>query len=67
MDGWFGMIDSGCELPAHAIEELQNAGFTSIPGPVAIDRLAGLVAAYDAAMVSGNATDLKFAANTVNL
>lgn len=67
MDAWLSMIGSGCELPPDAAEELQNAGFTIIPGPVAIGRLAGFAAAYDAAMVSGNADDLKVASTTTRL
>lgn len=67
MDDWFSMIGSDCELPGRAAEELQDAGFPIIPGPVAIDRLAGFSAAYDAAMASGNAADLKFASTTTRL
>ncbi|HSU58166.1 MAG TPA: alpha/beta hydrolase [Bryobacteraceae bacterium] len=55
------------EFPASAAEELQHAGFTIIPGPIAVDLLAGFAAAYDAAMASGDAPDLKVASTTTRL
>lgn len=66
-DAWFSMIVSDCELPTYATDELQNAGFTIIPGPVPVDRLARFAAAHDAVMASGNAADLKVASTTTRL
>ena len=44
MDHWFSVIAAGCELPANAVKELDEAGFVVVSGPVAppqLSRLAG--------------------------
>ena len=67
VDEWFSKIGQGCQLPAIAAEKLRSAGFIVIPGPVAPERLARFVAAYDAAMDSGEAADVKVARATTRM
>lgn len=67
MDEWFGKIGEGGHLSAVAAEELRSAGLTVIPGPVASVRLARFAAAYDAAMNSGEAEDIKVGTSTTRL
>jgi hypothetical protein len=67
MDDWFSMISAGCQLSAGAADELRDVGFVNIPGPVATNRLAQFATAYDAAMNSGNAADLKVASTTTRM
>jgi hypothetical protein len=67
MDEWFGKIGAGGHLSAVTAEELRSVGFTVIPGPVAPERLARFAAAYDAAMNSGEAGDIKAGTSTTRL
>jgi hypothetical protein len=67
MDEWFSTISAGCQLPAIAAEDLRNAGFVVIPGPVAPERLGRFAAAYDVAMESGDAADVKHARTTARM
>ena len=61
------MLDSGSRFAARATEELHKAGFTIISGPIANDRMKAFAAAYDAAMASGKAADLKVGSTTTRL
>lgn len=47
-DFWVEM--NGFDLPANNRQELDEVGFTIIPGPVLVDDLARLLATYDAAV-----------------
>jgi hypothetical protein len=67
MHDWFGMIGTGCELPASAVEDLRDVGFIIISGPVAPDRLAQLAAAYDAAVASASSADLAVGSTTTRV
>jgi ectoine hydroxylase-related dioxygenase (phytanoyl-CoA dioxygenase family) len=58
MDRWFSVIASGCELPANTVQELDDAGFVVLPGPVAPSRLAQLAVAYDAAVSAADPADI---------
>jgi ectoine hydroxylase-related dioxygenase (phytanoyl-CoA dioxygenase family) len=55
---WFSVIASGCELPATAVEELDEFGFVVIAGPVALAQLPRLPAVYDAAVASADPADV---------
>ncbi len=52
MQDWPSAILDGFELFAGAGQELDEAGFTVVPGPVPTEDLAHLSAAYDAAITS---------------
>lgn len=59
MSDWFNMVSAGGHLPADAVDRLREVGFVAMAGPLEADRMNRLGAAYDAAMASGNAPDLK--------
>lgn len=67
MEDWFRMIRAGGQLSAAAANELREAGFVVISGPVAPERLRRVAAAYDAAMDSGSAADVKVARTTTRM
>ncbi|HXI31550.1 MAG TPA: phytanoyl-CoA dioxygenase family protein [Vicinamibacterales bacterium] len=58
MDDWFSVIASGCELPATAVEELNEVGFVVIAGPVPPPQLPRLAAVYDAAVAAADPADI---------
>jgi ectoine hydroxylase-related dioxygenase (phytanoyl-CoA dioxygenase family) len=58
MKDWFKEIESGCELPERALQELLDSGFVVIPGPVANERLAQFAQAYDLAVAGAVPPDL---------
>jgi len=59
MQDLFNLIGAGCQLPAGALQDLRDVGFVVIPGPIAPDRLAHLVGAYDAAIAAASPDDVK--------
>jgi ectoine hydroxylase-related dioxygenase (phytanoyl-CoA dioxygenase family) len=67
MQDWFNIIGSGCELPASAIQDLQDVGFVVIAGPMTQDRLAQLAAAYDSAVASASPNDVKIGSTTTRV
>jgi len=67
MDDHFSEIGAGCQLPAATAQDLRERGFVVIRGPVPPERLARFAAAYDTAMDSGDATDLRVASTTTRL
>ena len=67
MPDWFDILSSTCELPMRAIKELCDVGFTIIPGPVATDHLATLVAAYDSAVATAKEEDVKNGSTTTRI
>lgn len=67
MHDWFSVIGAGCELPASALRELREIGFVVIPGPVAPEGLARLVAAYDAAVASADSEDVSVGGTTTRV
>jgi ectoine hydroxylase-related dioxygenase (phytanoyl-CoA dioxygenase family) len=67
MEDWFHTIRSGCELPASALQDLQDVGFVVIGNPMAPDRLAKLAAAYDSAVASASPDDVKIGSTTTRV
>ncbi len=67
MDDWFGIITAGCELPQSAVQDLCDAGFVVIPGPVPPDGLAQLAIAYDSAVACADAGDLSVGSTTTRV
>ncbi len=61
MQDCLSAIMDGFELSAGARQELDEAGFTILPGPVQAEDLASLAAAYDAAVDSAAPIDVKVA------
>lgn len=57
MDDWFSVIASSSELRKEAAQELGDAGFVVVAGPVAPAALPLLAAAYDAAVLSADPAD----------
>ncbi len=64
VDEWFGKIAAESHLSGADAEQLGSAGFVIIPGPVAPERMSSFAGAYDAAMSSGDALDLKVGSST---
>jgi len=67
LDTWFEAISSRCALPADAAQELHHRGFTVIPDAVPCSSLQRLSQAYDAAMSSATAADLKAGSTTTRV
>ena len=57
----------GNELSAGARRELDDAGFTIVPGPVPPEDLPRLAAAYDAAVAGAAPEDVKVASSTTRV
>ena len=55
------------DLSADAGRELDEAGFTVIPGPVPAQNLAGLSAAYDAVVSTADPDDVKVGSSTTRV
>jgi hypothetical protein len=60
-------IMDGLELSADACRELDEAGFTVIPGPVRTQDLAELSAAYDAVINSADPDEVKVGSSTTRV
>jgi hypothetical protein len=60
-------IMCGFELSAYACQELDEAGFTVVPGPAATTDLARLAAAYDAAINSAEPEDVRVGSSTTRV
>lgn len=67
MDDWFSNIASSSELPRDAGQDLLDAGFAIIPGPVASAALAQLAAAYDEAVSSADPADVSVGRTTTRV
>src|SRR5689334_3825776 len=67
MDDWFGTIAAIRELPPDTLQDLHDAGFVVIPGPVPHDGLAQLATAYDSAVASASADDLREGSTTTRV
>ncbi len=65
LDFWDKM--NGFDLPPCNYQELDQLGFTIIPGPVPVDDLAQLAAAYDAAVSSASSDDTKVGSSTTRV
>jgi hypothetical protein len=60
------MMD-GFELSAEACQELDEVGFTVVPGPVRVQDLTRLAAAYDAVVHSADPDDVKVGSSTTRV
>ena len=58
---------AGIELSAGAYEELDKAGFTVVPGAVPAEDLDSVAAAYDAAVASAAADDIRVGSSTTRV
>lgn len=67
MDEWFSLIAGGCELSPGADQDLRDAGFVVIPGPVAPDGFAQLASAYDSAVACAGADDISVGSTTTRI
>lgn len=67
MSDWFKEIESGCELPEPAAQELLDSGFVVIPGPVASERLAQFAQAYDSAVAGADPADVSVGSGTTRV
>ena len=67
MDDWFSVITAGSELPANAVQQLQDIGFIVIPGPVAPAKLSQLPEAYDAAVMAAHPDDVRVGSTTTRV
>jgi ectoine hydroxylase-related dioxygenase (phytanoyl-CoA dioxygenase family) len=64
---WFSVIAAGAELSAGAAQALHDVGFVVIPGPVAVDGLAVLAEAYNAAVASADSEDAANGSSTTRV
>jgi Phytanoyl-CoA dioxygenase (PhyH) len=64
-DFWSKM--NGFDLSASSRQELNEVGFTIIPGPVPVDDLAQLAATYDAAVKDAISDDVKVGSSTTRV
>jgi ectoine hydroxylase-related dioxygenase (phytanoyl-CoA dioxygenase family) len=58
---------NGYDLPRSNRQELDELGFTIIPGPVRLDNLSQLAAAYDAAVNAAISDDVKVGSSTTRV
>ena len=58
---------NGFDLSARDRQELDEAGFIIIPGPVPVDGLTQLAAAYDAAVDTAVSDDIKVGSSTTRV
>jgi ectoine hydroxylase-related dioxygenase (phytanoyl-CoA dioxygenase family) len=66
MQDFWGKMN-GFDLPASSRQELDEVGFTIIPGPVPVADLAQLVASYDAAVSDAISDDVKVGSSTTRV
>lgn len=67
MNDWLTEVGAGSELAAGDAEELLDAGFVVIPGPLAGGRLARLARAYDLAVACADPADLSVGSTTTRV
>jgi Phytanoyl-CoA dioxygenase (PhyH) len=67
MDEWFETIKARRALSDDAARELDNAGFTVVPGFKSHGELARLAEAYDVAMASAGPADLRIGSKTTRV
>jgi hypothetical protein len=67
MGDWFAALAAGDALPARAASDLQERGFTVVPGPTPAAFMAPLVAAYDAAVASATGEDVRHGTTTTRV
>ena len=67
MDEWFSRMAAGSALSSGAAQELDEAGFVVIPGPLSLDGLAQLARAYDAAVACASPDDISVGSTTTRV
>jgi hypothetical protein len=67
MDEWFRWIASNAECPKDTTQELRDAGFAVVAGPVSPAVFAPLAAAYDAAVLGADPADIGVGRTTTRL
>ena len=67
MSDWFSTVAAGSELSMDAAAELQERGFTVLPGPVPSDVVERLANAYTAAVASATADDVKIGSTSTRV
>lgn len=66
-DDWFQALAARTELPADAARELDECGFVVLPGPVPPSQMEHLARAYDAAVASATADDVRVGSTTTRV
>src|SRR5271168_4742477 len=66
MQDFWGKMN-GFDLPASSRQELDEVGFTIIPGPMPANDLAQLVVSYDAAVSDAISDDVKIGSPTTRV
>ena len=64
---WFSTIAAGSEFPADAASELQERGFVIVPGPVPTERSDLFANAYDAAVDTATAGDIRIGSTSTKV
>jgi len=67
MSDWFSALAPGDSLGEAAADELEQQGFTVIPGPVSADQMSLLAHAYDAAVASATGDDIRVGSTTTRV
>ena len=67
MEDWFSVISKNSALSEAAVQDLCELGFVVIPGPLASEPLAQLVAAYDAAVAGAADADVAIGRSTTRI
>ena len=67
IDDWFNVIAANCELSTRAVQDLHDAGFVVIPGPVRPDGLVHLAEAYDYSVASAGSDDVSIGSSTTRV
>lgn len=68
MDEWFASICSEAHhLAPEAVQALDSRGFVVVPGPVAPEKIPGLVAIYDHAVLAADAADTAVGGSTTRV
>src|SRR5258708_6085249 len=67
MQACLSAIMDSFELPAGTLQELDDAGFAVVPGPVPAAELGRLRTAYDAAVASAAPGDVKVGSSTTRV
>jgi hypothetical protein len=65
MQDYLISITAGIDLSSDARQELDESGFTILPGPTPAEDLAQLAAAYDAAVDSAAPADISIGSSTI--
>jgi hypothetical protein len=67
VDDYFSQIRASHELSPRVVEQLDECGFLSIPGPLSGQRFGELIDAYDQAMVEASGANLRTGSTTTRI